>query len=490
MGRGPFHALNSVLLAASMLLCQPGTAASDLSDQEIRGRALFLTGRTDEPAPYAAVGAGNVQLPATAVPCGSCHGRDGLGGAERGGWPPNITWPVLSAPDVTPGRTRPPYSETLVVRAVTMGIDAGGNRLDPVMPRFHLSMADAAALLAYIKRLGTLPEPGLDDHSLVLGTVLGPHDAAVGLALSAYLAKVNQDGGLFGRHLVLNVERPAPGEPLARSIGRLTKSATIFALLAPAIAGDESNAVAAVDTYGVPMIGPSTPSTQIAPRSRYVFYLNGGVEAEARALAGFAATLPGLPSIADDRTAVWHAAALAAVAKLSADSKPLEPLRPDDPALFAGNGPVLWFADSAPNYDDIPAQTGIRPALLLPGALAADVLSHNAPAQTWLAYTAGPPDIAADAVVEYRELAARYDLPRDDQPAQRQALAAAKIIVEALRRAGREVTRDRLVDAMETLQDFHTGLIPPVSYSATRRIGTDGIWIVPLAGGGAIWWDR
>jgi ABC-type branched-subunit amino acid transport system substrate-binding protein len=118
------------------------------------------------------------------------------------------------------------------------------------------------------------------------------------------------------------------------------------------------------------------------------------------------------------------------------------------------------------------------------------VLSHNAPAQTWLAYTAGPPDIAADAVAEYRELAARYDLPRDDQPAQRQALAAAKIIVEALRRAGREVTRDRLVDAMETLQDFHTGLIPPVSYSATRRIGTDGIWIVPLAGGGAIWWDR
>ena len=261
MGRGPFHALSSVLLAASMLLCQPGTAASDLSDQEIRGRALFLTGRTDEPAPYAAVGAGNVQLPATAVPCGSCHGRDGLGGAERGGWPPNITWPVLSAPDVTPGRTRPPYSETLVVRAVTMGIDAGGNRLDPVMPRFHLSMADAAALLAYIKRLGTLPEPGLDDHSLVLGTVLGPHDAAVGLALSAYLAKVNQDGGLFGRHLVLNVERPAPGEPLGRGIGRLTKSATIFALLAPAIAGDESNAVAAVDTYGVPMIGPSTPST-------------------------------------------------------------------------------------------------------------------------------------------------------------------------------------------------------------------------------------
>jgi ABC-type branched-subunit amino acid transport system substrate-binding protein/mono/diheme cytochrome c family protein len=490
MGRRPFHASSTVLLAVSMLLCQFATAANDLSNQEIQGRALFLTGRTDEPAPYATVGAGNVQVPATAVPCASCHGRDGRGRAERGALPPNITWPALLAPDTTPGRQRPPYSESLVIRAITMGIDAGGNRLDPIMPRFHLSMAEAATLLAYIKRLGTLSEAGLDDHSLVLGTVLDAYDAAVGSALSAYLAKINQDGGLFGRRLVLYIERPAPGEPLGRTIARLTKSADIFALLAPAIAGDESNAVAAAEADGVPIIGPSTQSTQLAPRSRYVFYLNGGVEAEARALAGFAATLPGVPSVADDGTAVWHAAAVAAVATLSAAGKSPEPLRPDDPALFAGNGPVLWFADSAPNYDRLRARAAIQPTLLLPGALAADVLSHEAPAQTWLAFTAGPPDIAADAVAEYRELATRYDLPRDDQRKQRQALAAAKIIVEALRRAGREVTRDRLVDAMESLQDFHTGLIPPVSYSAARRIGTDGIWIVPLGGGSPIWWDR
>jgi ABC-type branched-subunit amino acid transport system substrate-binding protein len=288
----------------------------------------------------------------------------------------------------------------------------------------------------------------------------------------------------------LRIERPAPGEPPGRSIIRLTKSAAIFALLAPTIAGDESNAVAAADAGGVPMIGPSTQSTQATPRSRYVFYLNGGVEAEARALAGFAATLPGLPSVVDDGTAVWHSAAVTAVATLSADGKSPERLRPGDPALFAGNGPVLWFADSALNYDDFRNRAAIQPTLLLPGALAADVLSHETSAQIWLAFTAGPPDITTDAIAEYRELAARYKLPRNDQLAQRQALAAAKIIVEALRRTGREVTRERLVDTMESLQSFHTGLIPPVSYSATRRIGTDGIWIVPLGGGSPIWWDR
>jgi ABC-type branched-subunit amino acid transport system substrate-binding protein len=127
---------------------------------------------------------------------------------------------------------------------------------------------------------------------------------------------------------------------------------------------------------------------------------------------------------------------------------------------------------------------------LVPGALGAEALSHDAPAQTWIAFAAGQPDVTQDAESEFRALAARYGQGAEGGLSQRQALAAAKILMEALRRAGRDVTRERLVDALETLQDFHTGLIPPVSYSATRRIGSDGAWIVPFAGGEAIWWDR
>ena len=383
----------------------------------------------------------------------------------------------------------------MLIRAITMGIDAGGNRLDPIMPRFQLSLVDAAALLAYIKRLGALPEPGLDSHTLVLGTVLGPRDTAAGSAMSAYVARINQDGGLFARQLELRIEQPAAGESPDRAIVRLINTRTVFALLAPAIGGDEPDAVAAVDADGLPTVGPLTQSSEAARRSRYVFYLNGGVEAEARALAGFAATLPGSPSIADGGSPRWHSAALAAAATLSAAGGTQTPLRPDDPALLSSRGPILWFAEAEPEHDKLRTsklQTpmGVQTALLLPSALAADALAHGAPAHTWVAFTTGPPDVTVGAAAEYRDLASRYHLPSDRQPEQRQALAAAKIMVEALRRAGHQITRERLVEALESLQDFHTGLIPPVSYSATRRIGADGVWIVPLGGGKPIWWDR
>ena len=90
------HAVAALLVAASMLLGPGALARSDLSRQEDEGRALFLTGQIAAPPPFALVGAGDVRILATAVPCASCHGHDGRGRAERGIVPPNITWSALS----------------------------------------------------------------------------------------------------------------------------------------------------------------------------------------------------------------------------------------------------------------------------------------------------------------------------------------------------------------------------------------------------------
>ena len=58
--------------------------------------------------------------------------------------------------------------------------------------------------------------------------------------------------------------------------------------------------------------------------------------------------------------------------------------------------------------------------------------------------------------------------------------SAPGFLVEALDRAGRRLSRTKIVSALEELDDFHPGLAPALSYGADRRIGSIGVHIVPV----------
>ena len=53
-------------------------------------------------------------------------------------------------------------------------------------------------------------------------------------------------------------------------------------------------------------------------------------------------------------------------------------------------------------------------------------------------------------------------------------------MVEGLKRAGKNLSREKLVRELEGLTDFHASLVPPITYSATRRIGALGGYVVQL----------
>ena len=74
-------------------------------------------------------------------------------------------------------RTRPAYDTTLFARALRDGVGSGGAVFDTPMPRYRLSDRELAALLAYLRQLGTTPPPGVDAHTIRLATVIAP-DAA------------------------------------------------------------------------------------------------------------------------------------------------------------------------------------------------------------------------------------------------------------------------------------------------------------------------
>lgn len=198
------------VVIAAAYTAQPKDSIQDL------GRRLYQSGIGVDGKPVVAViespssGTPGVELPATALPCASCHGTDGRGRAEGGVEPTDLRPHSLTRPrqPVTPsGRRHPPYDERRLVRAVTMGLDPAGSRLESAMPRYRLSQKDAEALLAFWRTLGTAPNPGTDDQRIEIGvvlpTILSPKERARLGVLRAWRDQISNAGGIFGRRIEL-----------------------------------------------------------------------------------------------------------------------------------------------------------------------------------------------------------------------------------------------------------------------------------------------
>jgi hypothetical protein len=60
------------------------------------------------------------------------------------------------------------------------------------------------------------------------------------------------------------------------------------------------------------------------------------------------------------------------------------------------------------------------------------------------------------------------------------ALGSAKVLTHVLKLAGRALSREKVVAALESLYDFDTGLTPRVAFNSNRRIGASGAYIVTV----------
>ncbi|MEP7338931.1 MAG: ABC transporter substrate-binding protein, partial [Acidobacteriota bacterium] len=124
-----------------------------------------------------------------------------------------------------------------------------------------------------------------------------------------------------------------------------------------------------------------------------------------------------------------------------------------------------------------------QPVLLAPSVQAGREI-FDAPAgfdrRIYVAYPTLPSDIQPGGVAEYRKLAEANKLPATSRPAQLTALASAKILTEALKQTGKEVSRDKLIETLEKFYQFKTGVTPPVTFRPNRHTGASGAYIVSL----------
>ena len=144
--------------------------------------------------------------------------------------------------------------------------------------------------------------------------------------------------------------------------------------------------------------------------------------------------------------------------------------------LFAGADEVVSFLKEAAALDWFPF-------VFLPGTTGtAEVF--QAPAgfdgKIFFSFPTSPADQTEEGLREFRALAAKYNFPSQHRAAQVSVYSAVKILVEALKRAGKNLTREELIKSLEGLYDYSTGLTPAITYGPNRRIGAMGAYVVTV----------
>ena len=77
-------------------------------------------------------------------------------------------------------------------------------------------------------------------------------------------------------------------------------------------------------------------------------------------------------------------------------------------------------------------------------------------------------------------LVAKYKLPPYLRVSQASAIVAARILIEGLKRVGKDVSREKLIQELEKLHSYPTGLTPSLTYGPNRRRGATGAHIVTV----------
>jgi ABC-type branched-subunit amino acid transport system substrate-binding protein len=508
------YAVLPVLLIPLLIGVHTSTLAfaAALTPQERRGQRIYLQGTSPAGGELTAViSKEGAQVPASVLPCANCHDHDGRGKPEGGIVPSNITWEALTTPyGVThaSGRAHPPYTEPLLQRAITMGLDPAGNPLHPAMPRYRLSHQDLADLMAFLKQVGKSLDPGVTETTIQVGTMLPPTGESAGLSqalravLTAFFDTINQRGGIYNRRLDVRFA-VSPDVPTARApaMRAFLEEERLFALTGSYMAGAEADIAALLAEESIPLVGAFALDPQVGfPLNRYVFYLAAGLSDQGRALAAFAAKRY---ATQNPRTAIIHPNSKSAREVAEAIHKQCQqsgwnvieeigvPRGQFSPALLtqqlsAGGTEIVFFlgpSAAARALFQEARRRNWRPIFLLPGAMAGHEL-FEAPisldGRIWVSFPMLPIDYTPNGMEEYRRLAEAYGLPPQPLEAQLTALASAKILVEGFKRAGRNVSREKLIEALEGLYQFQTGFTPSVTYGPNRRIGALGAYIVAV----------
>jgi len=362
----------------------------------------------------------------------------------------------------------------------------------------------AAVLLALAVVTPVAAQQGVTDTEIVIGcsnSFSGPlaftGEQATKFGVDLYARVVNDGGGLHGRKIrTIYYDDGYRPQDAAANTKKLIEQDKVFAVIAPQGTPPVMATLEYLEQNKVPLLFPFQGSPVTRGR-KYVFSGMTLYDRQAKMMIDYLVAQRKYKSFAalyqDDeygksfltsfeRDLARHQLKLVAsepvkrgVTDVSAQIAKLQAAKPEVTFLVLTPGPgaqALKERQKIGWNDTIMVSSGPLTderylALAGPAAEAVEGLS------LW------PDPLASDlpGVKAYREHMARYFPKNEPNRYSLSGYVAGMLFAEGARRAGRTLTRDGLVTALESIKGFETGILPPLTIGGDHETQKQGFWV-------------
>ncbi|MGH9761463.1 MAG: ABC transporter substrate-binding protein, partial [Blastocatellia bacterium] len=284
---------------------------------------------------------------------------------------------------------------------------------------------------------------------------------------------------------------------------QLVEKDNVFALVGSFEPGGGNTTNDYLEKKEVPLIGPVTLSPLLrVPPNPFVFYLMPSFGSQARVLVDFLAAMRSKAKYTvslklavvyekndydeDARIGIEQQANgrhIEVVVERTYEAGAFDPQKlasavgsqnPDYVFFFGPASDIVKFGDA---LRDQKVSGGLMTSLVLLGRSVFDLPPEIAK-RTYMAYPAAYPQ--QEDMSDFDNLVKKSSLTLRHSAFQRAAYGAARVLLGALEEAGRRISRKELVESLDQMREFQTGVLPPVTFGPNRRVGCEGSYVVGI----------
>lgn len=352
------------------------------------------------------------------------------------------------------------------------------------------------------------------DIALGMSTALSGPLKQLGLGMrrgvQAALQEINEAGGVNGRKLRLVALDDAYDPQTAEAnMHRLMREHQILAVVGNVGTPTAERTTPLANHYKVPLFGALTGAQLLrkTPPDRYVINYRAGYSEEMEAVVGEILA----NGIAPDRIAFftqedgygragYEAAVTALQARGYKDARDLPNVRYGRNTLNVEEAvirlleeqtspqTIIMVGASAPSAKFIRLAHRVFPntSFFNMSFSGADALARelaDVPAPVYVTQVVPPPSAALPGVEAYRKAMARFAPEAPLDFASLEGYLATKVLAEGIRRAGSHLSRESLVDTLESVSGLDVGIGSPVRYSRDDHQGQHKVWWTLLRAG-------